>query len=230
MRKADFQRNHEEFEKWIVTYAGLLRKLIPARKVILDRNQEQELAKTEKAELVEALVIQCAARWEVLVESDIIASLNRDTSEYAANLGLRIRRHLSRDEIEAMVIGRQYLDFRSVGDIKSFGRRFLVPNLNPFQAISKDHAKRIDEFMCIRNLLAHRSSYARRAYRRMTQEHFGYTNIPEPAAFLCVVNPRPVKLDVLSRTYRWTDYLDTFLTCSMAMQKHIARGIRQTRA
>ena len=95
MRKADFNTNHTEFENWTVWYGSFLKRLIEAKRIIK--------TKEEKLELVEALVLRCAVRWELLVEKDIVTSLNQNSSAYASALNLRLRKHFSWDECKAML-------------------------------------------------------------------------------------------------------------------------------
>ena len=208
MRKADFKKNHLEFEQWIIWYGDFLKKLIESKKVVR--------SKFEKRELVEALVLRCAVRWEILVEDDIITSLNRDSSVYSESLGLRLRKHLTRDESEAMLIGHRYLDFKSVEDVKKFAKRNLVTRYNPFKVIPKQIADKIDEFMIMRNLLAHYSGLAWRSYRRMMAKKYHYRRIPEPGAYL-------VKVDPKTKEYRWSNYLVNFLRCSETMRVEVTR-------
>jgi hypothetical protein len=203
VRKADFQKRHRGFEAWLYLYAQLTKRLIEAQRVVKD--------KCQKLELVEALVLRCATRWEVLLVEDIITSINRDSSAYANALGLRLRKHLSFDECEAIVLGQRYLDFKSVGDAKTFGRKYLVDKYNPFKAISSNHAKKIDEFMVIRNYLAHYSSSSRRAYRNMMKRNHNYSRVPDAGDFLIKINPR-------TRLYKWGDYLMTMTDCSKTMR------------
>jgi len=78
MRKANFDTSHTEFETWIMWYGDFLNRLISAQRIVR--------TKIEKLELLEALALRCAVRWEVLVKEDIITSLNRDSSAYASAL------------------------------------------------------------------------------------------------------------------------------------------------
>jgi len=206
MRKADFIKNHLEFETWIKWYGDFIKKLIQAQRVIRTKH--------EKMELVEALVLRCAVRWEVLVEDDIIASLNRDSSFYAKALGLRLRKHFTRDETEAMVIGHKYLDFKSVAHIKDFAKKHLVPKYNPFNSVNKEMAETIDDFMKMRNFLSHYSSYSKRSYRAMMKRKHLYNRVPEPGAFLIMENRN-------TGQYRWAEYLLNFLKCSEKMRKSV---------
>lgn len=207
MRKADFEKNHDEFEWFLVFYGDLFKRLIEARKVVR--------TKYEKEELVEALILRCAVRWELLVERDIITSFNRDSSAYACALGLRLRKHLTRDEVEAMVIGHKYLDFKSVEQIKDFGKKYLIESYNPFNAINPKCGDKINEFLTMRNLLSHYSSYAWRAYNKMMKNKYSYTRIPQPGAFL-------ISLDSRTGNYRWAEYLLNFLKCSEDMRKAVS--------
>lgn len=205
MRKCDFVSNHAEFCTWIEWYGDFLARLVAARRVI--RN------KFEKLELIEAFVLRTAVRWEVLLSADIVASLNRDASRYAEALGLRLRKHLTRDECKAMLFGQRYIDFRNVDDARAFGKKYLVDRFNPFPAIAASDGKRIDEFLVIRNLLAHYSDFARRPYERIMRDVYSYTRIPEPGAFLMAQTQK--------HEYRWSVYLRAFLQAATDMTARV---------
>lgn len=203
MRKSSFKKSHQEFEKWLDLYEAYMEELaqITAAKFA---------KRPIKTEIIEALVLRVAVRWERVVEEDIITSLNRDSSAYAAALGLRLRKHLSRDECIAMLIGTRYLDFKSVSDIKSFGTRYLTIKYNPFSGITTAAQNRIDQFFKIRNLLAHYSSFAFRSYRRMMKQDFKFTRIPEPGAFLLSKSPP-------GGPHRWHEFFQAFRLASSNM-------------
>ena len=203
MRKVDFYKNHDEFETRIEWYGDFLARILAAKRVIK--------TKFEKLELVEAFMLKVAVSWEVLVEDDIIASINRDSSAYSSELGLRLRRHLTRDESEAILIGHRFLDFRSVGEVKSFAKRYLVDEYNPFKLIPRNIVSKIDQFIIIRNYLAHYSSSSMRAYNRMIKNCYNLNKIPEPGAFLIATSKR-------TGNYRWSDFLVAFLECSLRMR------------
>jgi hypothetical protein len=204
MRKCDFMVNHEEFDSWMLWYGDFIKKAIDAKRIIRKRH--------EKKELIEAIVLRAAARWEVLIETDIVASINRDPSAYARALNLRLRQHLTKDECKAMVFGHRFLDFKSVGDVKSFGKRYLVPSANPFAAIPRAVGDRIDEFMTMRNLLAHYSDYSWRSYYRFMKNKYKYVRIPEPGEFL-ISSDR--------KGSRWVTYFLNFLKASEKMVKAV---------
>jgi hypothetical protein len=208
MRKASFRTNHAEFENWIHWYGAFTLGLIQAKRVVR--------TKFAKMELLEALVLRVSTRWENLIEADIVASLNHDSSAYAARLGLRLRKHLSRDECEAIVVGHRYLDFRSFGQVKGFARKYLVEELNPFEAITPFIARKMDEFFMMRNYLAHYSSYARRTYYNHMREKYNYKRVPEPGAFLLSKRAR-------SEIHRFSEYLLQFLEASSRMHNPVRR-------
>jgi hypothetical protein len=204
MKKCDFKGNHAEFNSWIAWYGEFIKRIIVSERVIRTRE--------EKKELIEAIVLRIACRCEVLIEEDIVASINRDSSAYARALNLRLRPHRTRDECKAMVMGHRFLDFKSVGDVRSFGKRYLASTSNPFGAIPAAVGDVIDEFLTMRNLLAHYSDYSWRSYYGFMKKKYRYARVPEPGAFL-ISSDR--------RGYRWTKYLLAFLEASDKMLKAV---------
>jgi hypothetical protein len=202
MRKDNWDSNHDEFERWIIFYGDFLKRILDAKKVIKTR--------FEKLELIEAFVLRVAVRWELLVEQDVIASLNHDSSKYSEELGLKLRKHLTHDECEAILIGHRYLDFKSVDDVKNFAKKYLVDKYNPFRLIQPEQCKDINHFFVIRNLLAHYSSSAWRSYRKMMTTQFGFKKVPEPCEFLIACDNKD--------NFRWSNYFITFLECSKKMR------------
>jgi len=200
MKKASFDKNHREFEGWMDWYGQFLDKHLHV------------LSQFEQYEVLEAFVLRIAVRWEVLVIQDIIASLNRDSSKYSAEIGLNLKKHLTRDESEAILIGHKYIDFKNTQQAIDFSKRHLVDKLNPFKLINSNISKKIDQFFTMRNYLAHYSSYAERKYKRMIIKEYKLTRIYEPGAFLS-------KVDKKTKIYRWADFITTFIRCSQSMKK-----------
>ena len=206
LRKANFKVNHDRFEEWIEWYGDFIYRLIVARKVVKTRE--------EKRELVEALVLRCAVQWWILVEDDIITSINRDSSAYASALNLKLKKNPTLDECKAMIIGYKYIDFKSVNDIQRFGKHYLVLKCNPFAAIKRDCSEKIDEFMIMRNYIAHYSDYAIRSYHRFIKNRYKLKRIPEPGDFLMATDPKDGR-------FRWVVYLDAFMECSGDMKSSV---------
>ena len=111
------------------------------------------------------------------------------------------------------VQGYRYVDFRNVEEVKSFGKKYLTPQNNPFSGITKSDAKKINEFLIMRNLLAHYSDYAWRSYYKFMKNKYRYERVPEPGAFLITVLP--------NNEYRWSKYLRTFAKVSDDMMKEV---------
>lgn len=62
-----------------------------------------------------------------------------------------------------MIGGVGYLDFKNVSHLKSFAKKILVPDNDPFKEIcQKPTGDKIDEFYTMRNYLAHYSYAATR--------------------------------------------------------------------
>jgi hypothetical protein len=201
MKKISFVLNHTDFAAWLHQYDSIL----------LTISQSSELESgLQRAEAAEGVFLKCVTRWERLCEKDIIASLNRDSRTYASALGLRLRQHLTRDEAFAMLVGHHYLDFKSAGQLKAFAKQYLSEPVNPFPAISSAQAGLIQRMTTIRNYIAHDSSVAQRAYRRLMGDHYRFSRIPEPGHFLLALYGRP-------KQHRWREFLYGLRDTSWAM-------------
>ncbi len=207
MNKSSFFRYHKEFLTWVIWYGDFLKKINDAKKIIPTNYQ--------KAETTEAFVLRIAARWENLCVEDVITSLNLDSNVYAKALNLRLRKHLTRDECKAILYGHRYIDFKSVGDLKKFGKNYLNPIYDPFSGIQKKESEKIDEFFTIRNFLAHYSEFSKRSYRKMMIEKYKYLKVPEPGYFLNSITR--------DGYFRWSDYLVSFQNASADMMKIIGQ-------
>ena len=113
--------------------------------------------------------VRIGARWEDLVQTDLINCLNRDTSAYAAELGLSLRKHMTRDECQALLFGTGYLDFRSVRELKNFAKRHL----------------------------AHYSPYAERTYYRLLRRQYHFRRMRAPAEFLLATDYRTGNMRII---------------------------------
>ena len=70
----------------------------------------------------------------------MVTSLNRDSTKYSTEIGLKLRKHLTKDESEAILIGHRYIDFKSVDDVKRFAKKHLVDKFNPFKLVDNDNS------------------------------------------------------------------------------------------
>ena len=176
MRKADLAKNHEDFEGDMAWYINFLIRTLRAEGVIGTRE--------DKIEIVESSIIRICALWEAFVEGELIDCLNLDSTKLSEDLKLDLPKHLSRSLCEAILIGRGYLDFKSVGDIKGFASKILPDDVNPFRLIKTPTAKKIDELCVMRNYLSHYSSKAKRALRQMYKKSYRLERFREPGDFL----------------------------------------------
>ena len=200
MKKASFRKNHKNLEKWIDWYGNFLEKYLYI------------LSLPEQYELLEAFVLRIATRWEVLIIQDTIIGLNHDSSKYSSEIGLDLKIHLTRDESEAILIGHRYIDFKGVGDVKSFAKKYLTDKFNPFKFIDNNISKKINQFFTIRNYLAHYSSFSKRKYKAMIIKDYKLRKTYEPGMFL-------LKIDKITKLYRWVEFIKVFLKASTLMKK-----------
>jgi hypothetical protein len=202
MRKGDVKVTLENFGVTMAWYIRFLQKILHARRVVsTDR---------EKKELFEAFVFQIVATWDIFVEDLLVDCLNRDSSAYARYMGLNLKKHLSRSECLAMVVGLDYLDFRGISDLKKVARNILTPGNNPFRLIPKSAEKKIDELFAIRNYLAHHSIPAKRRLMTIYKERYKLKSFRTPGDFLYAARGKDGQI-------RFGDYVDAFSEASRAM-------------
>jgi hypothetical protein len=203
MKKGDIKLTFTNFEYWMGWYIQFLQKALQAERVIGTPR--------EKKELLEAFVFKIVAQWEIFAEDLLVDCLNRDSSAYSQHMGLRLKKHLTRSECRAMVIGLGYLDFRSVSHLQGIAKRILTRPNNPFRAIPKNAGDKIDEFFCIRNYLAHYSVPARRSLLNIYQKEYDLKNFREPGDFLYASRGQGGQI-------RFGDYVDAFAEASHEMR------------
>lgn len=182
MRKADLQKNHQPFDRALARYRSFTGTIISAQRVISK--------KTEKEDLLESVLLRLCANWERFVDDHLVDCVNVDHSKLNEFLGVPIPRNPSRNLCEALLVGRNYLDFRSFGDLKGYSKNILPHASNPFLAVAPKHTKKIDEAFKLRNYLAHYSSAARRSLDRMYKNVYRLKRFVEPGRFLMAYGGR----------------------------------------
>ena len=188
-------------------YIELLDKIYDAQRVIAKWD--------EKREIFEAFVLKIHAIWEIFVEGLLVDCLNKDTSQYAEYMGFkRLRKHLPRNQCEAMVLGMGYLDFRDVSDIKGKAKNILVSQYNPFAIIKNPALKRMNEFYCIRNYIAHYSEPAKRSIWKIYKNTYKMKRFHEPGHFLMAWDKR-------TKQIRFDDYMNAFLDTAIEMAEFL---------
>lgn len=202
MRKADLAKNHDEFEDDMDWYIEFLIRMLGAKRVV---------KYDDKLEILESLVIRLCAIWEAFIEGEMIDCLNIDCSKCKEELQLKLPKHLNKDLCEAILVGLGYLDFKSVDNIKSFARRILPEDVNPFKLIrTNPTAKRINELYIMRNYLSHYSGKSRRTLQKMYQDSWDIKRFREPGDFL-----------IARRGKRLIQYIDALLDASKQMRRII---------
>jgi hypothetical protein len=179
-----------------------INKILSAKKVVATQ--------AEKEEMLEAFVLRVASSWEVFTQDLLTDCLHADTSAYAKHMGITVRRRLSWGVCAAMITGLEHFDYKSVAQLRGVGRKILVPACNPFHAIPKAAARRIDEFFTIRNYLSHYSDRARRALMDSYRRNHGFVRFREPGSFLYADSRA-------TRQIRLSDYIAAFRDAAIAM-------------
>jgi hypothetical protein len=189
------ERTFDDFLHSMNWYIDFLNKVFAAQRVLKGER--------EKKEVLEAFVFKIHVTWGIFIEELLIDCLNRDTSQYANYMALKVPKHLPRSQCKAILTGLRYVDFRSVSEIKKVAQDILVPENNPFKAIPKSASDKIDEFYKIRNYLAHYSGLARRSLAAMYKRAYGMRRFREPGDFLYSLRRRKDRI-------RLADYIEAF--------------------
>ena len=200
MRKADLVKNHDKFEEDMDWYIDFIIRMLRAKQVV---NYD------DKLEILESLVIRLCAIWEAFIEGEMIDCLNIDCcSKYREELQLEIPEHPNKDLCEAILVGPGYLDFKSVDDIKTFAKKALPDDVNPFKKVrANPTAKRINELYVMRNYLSHYSGKSRRTLHKMYRDSWGLKTFRKPGDFLISYNGK-----------RLIQYIEALLDASEQMR------------
>ncbi len=175
MRKADLRKNHREFDGILGWYAEFLERVLLARRV---------LRAQDKREIAESVLLRLCAYWESFVEKELVDCANIDCSRLAERVGVTLPKHLTLAMCEAILVGRRYLNWRSIGELKGLAKQVLADHVNPFARITTTTERSIDEAYVIRNYLSHQSRASRRALMQMYETRCDLQRFKEPGAFL----------------------------------------------
>jgi hypothetical protein len=181
MRKADLKKNHEEFDGIVDWYGEFLGRVLRARIEVLAE---------DKREIAESVLLRLCAYWESFVEKELVDCANIDCSRLSEYVGVPLPEHLTLATCQAIVLGGRYLNWRSIGELKSLAKKVLPDHVNPFAKITSSTGKRIDEAYVIRNYLSHQSTASRRALMQMYETRHDLSRFKEPGAFLLANNNR----------------------------------------
>ena len=200
MRKSSLRLTFDDFDGKLLFYADFVNRIVYAQRVIR--------FKYEKVELLEAFVLRLVTSWDVFVRDLFVDCLNKDAAKYADYMGLRLKKHLSIDECQAMLTGLGYFEFRGVTEARNAAGHVLV--VNPFPAIPNPSIKKIDELVAIRNYLAHYSGRAQRALQRVYTGRYRMSTFRRPGEFL-YADTKPGQI-------RFVTYVKALADASVAMR------------
>ena len=199
MRKSDLKKNHIPFDAAVARYRGFIDKIINAQRVVSTAEEKRDIA--------ESVLLRLCAHWGSFVDAHLVGCVNRDPTRLSQYFSVSIPDHPSRDLCHALIIGASYIDFSSFGDLKGKSKRILPTTSNPFLAVSKTHADKIDEVYKIRNYLSHYSTASRRTLMRVYKDEYGMSRFLEPGQFLLAY-----------RAKRLWNYFDAFGGASADMK------------
>jgi len=216
MKKSDFSQTFSDNRRWMESYYKILKKLY---------EDDTIMTNDDKAEIFEAFALKLCAQWEAFIQNLFIDCLNRDSSALAAYLQLKLSKHFSLDECEALLFGTRYFDFDRIGDAKRHAKRILINRFNPFKFIKSKDAKVIDELFYIRNYLSHYSGYAeRKLIDQVYSKHFRTRRFVHPGKFLTTAKTG-------DRYIRMSYYLFSMLAAASDMRRALAPSrIRRLKA
>ncbi|MCJ7492062.1 MAG: hypothetical protein MUP15_07930 [Dehalococcoidia bacterium] len=206
MKKTSLQQTFDQFEELLDWYVDFIGRIIRAQRVV------GRVA--DKKELLQALALRLVSLWETYVEELLVDCLNRDCTQYGKYMGLRLSKDAPRDVCRAMLTGLGYLDFRSTADLQRKARNVLVQRYNPFKAIPKPARVKIDEFLHVRNYIAHQSMAAKRALMADYRNNHSLTYFKKPGDFLWATNPKTKRI-------RLADYVIALADSWVAMRAEL---------
>ena len=204
MKKSQIDKTFENYIDWNDKYVSIVARVVNDNGVLP--------SKSDKCEVMEAFALKIYTQWSILCEELLVDALNHDASEYGKYMNLRVPKHNSRDTCASMIAGLNYFDFRNTGELKNIADNILVPEYNLFSVITRQMQTRIDEFILIRNYLAHDSNKAQRSVFKMYKDRWGMERFREPGDFL-------LSFDSKSHKRRINIYLENFNNAARAMMK-----------
>lgn len=176
MRKSDLKKNHSAFDAALARYRVFMDKIINAQSVISTAE--------EKRDIGESVLLRLCAYWERFVDEHLVDCVNRDHTKLSAYFAVSIPDNPSWNLCHALIIGESYTDFRSFGDLKGLSKKILPDVSNPFLAVTKAHANKIDEVYKIRNYLSHYSAASQRALMGVYRTSYDMKRFLEPGQFM----------------------------------------------
>lgn len=143
MRKSNLKKNHEPFDSAVERYRTFAEKIVSAQRVVSTAEEKRDIA--------ESVLLRLCAHWEQFIDEHLVDCVNRDHSQLSKYFSVTIPDNPPWDLCHALIIGSEYTNFRSFGDLKGYSKKILPEAANPFRKVSAAHSGKIDEVYKIRN-------------------------------------------------------------------------------
>lgn len=205
MPESLFESSFQQFLAEINQYTDLLVKVTEA---------EQEITHHEKQELYEAFVLKVQVTWELLVEDILIACLSCDTTQYAKDKAITLPKKPTKNTCKCLLSGLGFFTYQGMGNIRGIAKKNLVSKYNPFPKISQENATRIDEFLKLRNYIAHKSQKSQQSLMKIYKGAYGLKNFQKPGAFL-------LAFDRQTDQVRFANYIDALNNGALEMAEFL---------
>jgi len=176
MKKRYLEDLFSTLEENLDWYLDFFQKVIEAQRVLGQRE--------EKKEISEMIILRLCATWEYYTEKILICCFSMNTKKYADFYGIRLRKSINIGIAERLLLGTNYKDFKSVGDLRGFAKKYLEDKYNPFTNIVRSHRVEIDYLFILRNYLTHYSSFAKKQVAKYYNDVLKVRRWHEPGYFL----------------------------------------------
>ena len=212
MRKSNLKKNHEPFDSAVERYRTFAEKIVSAQRVVSTAEEKRDIA--------ESVLLRLCAHWEQFIDEHLVDCVNRDHSQLSKYFSVTIPDNPPWDLCHALIIGSEYTNFRSFGDLKGYSKKILPEAANPFLKVSAAHSGKIDEVYKIRNYLSHYSKASQLALHKVYRDTYRMERFLEPGQFLLAYKAK-----------RFWSYFDAFAGASADMKASYtpSRRVRSTR-
>jgi len=113
-------------------------------------------------------IIRTYALFESFILKALTGAVNSDTQTTAANLGIRLPKHLTADVCEYLVTGGKYLNFKGRDGLIELLKKYLPNDHYLVRTCKKtNYRDALDQMVALRNFAAHHSDQSKRSAMRV---------------------------------------------------------------
>lgn len=160
--------------------------------------------------ILESLILRVCALWEKFLETELVLVVGYNPIKLIEEMNIRNISQMDLSLIRAILFSDIFRDLHDLERSKTFFRKYIVDNYNPFSKISGKQAKKVQFIYTIRNYLSHYSEFAKRKLWESYKKEYALTRFPEPGQFLFVNNGK-----------RFMDLVTNLKFCSISMKKYL---------